>query len=240
MRPSARRANQLREVTVKRNINKYAEGSVLINYGNTQVMCVASFLKGQVPKFRKNSGSGWLKAEYSMLPRSTHDRIERDVNRGKVNGRVQEIQRLIGRSLRNCIDLEKLGEHTIAIDCDVIQADGGTRTASITGGCIALFLALKNLYNSGVLKKNPWKEFVAAISVGVFNNMPVLDLDYAEDSNAYSDMNIVMNESQQFIEIQGSAEAQAFSENELTRMLGLAKQGINELLEIQQECCQDN
>lgn len=228
MRPSLRPAQQLRDISLTLGYTKHAEGSVLVCFGETKVICTASLTPG-VPPFLKDSGQGWVTAEYGMLPRSTHSRMPREAAKGKQSGRTQEIQRLIGRSLRAAVDLKAMGENTITIDCDVIQADGGTRTASITGGCVALYLAIQNLVKSKNLSVNPFKQFVASVSVGVYQGEPVLDLDYAEDSNAETDMNVVMTESGEFIEIQGTAEKSTFSEVELVSMLGLAKAGIREL-----------
>jgi len=234
MRPSNREPNQLREIKITRNFTKYAEGSVLITYGNTKVICNVSIVAG-VPKFLKGKGQGWLTAEYGMLPRSTHDRIEREAARGKQSGRTQEIQRLIGRSLRAAVDLEKLGENTLMIDCDVIQADGGTRTAAITGSCIALADAIRFAYNNKVIRENPLKNLIASVSVGIYNDKAILDLDYQEDSNAQTDMNIVMNDAGAFIEIQGTAETKTFTQDEFNNMLALAKDGIAQLIKLQRE-----
>lgn len=232
IRPSNRSADQLRQIRIIKNFTIHAEGSVLIECGNTKVLCNASIEK-KVPHFLKGKGEGWITAEYGMLPRSTHSRMNREAARGKQSGRTQEIQRLIGRSLRAAIDLKKLGENTITIDCDVLQADGGTRTASITGAFVALEEAIKKLMNEGVIKANPIKYRIAAISVGVFNDTPVLDLDYAEDSNAATDMNVVMDEQGRFVEIQGTAEDEPFSSGHLSDLLLLAKKGITELIDIQ-------
>jgi len=232
MRPSNRAANQLREVNLYRHYTKHAEGAVLASFGDTKVLCTASIIDG-VPRFLKGSGQGWLTAEYGMLPRATAQRTEREATRGKQNGRTQEIQRLIGRSLRNAVDMKLLGENTIQIDCDVLQADGGTRTAAITGSCVALYDALKILQTKLKLKTSPFKQFIAAISVGVYRNTPVLDLDYAEDSTAETDMNIIMNDKGGFIEIQGTAEKLAFHKPALNSMLELAEQGIAELIQLQ-------
>ena len=232
MRPSGRAVDQLREVKITKDYTKHAEGSVLIECGDTKVICNAS-VEDRVPPFLRGKGSGWVTAEYGMLPRSTGSRMRREANAGKQGGRTMEIQRLIGRSLRACIDVEALGERTITVDCDVIQADGGTRTASITGGYIALALAVQKMLDNGDLKKNPVHQPIAAISVGVYQGVPVLDLDYDEDCNAETDMNVVMNNENNFIEIQGTAEGEAFSAEHLQAMLDLAKKGINELIEIQ-------
>jgi ribonuclease PH len=212
----------------------HAEGSVLIECGNTKVLCNAS-VEDSVPRFLKGKGSGWVTAEYGMLPRSTSSRMRREASSGKQGGRTMEIQRLIGRSLRACIDTKLLGERTVTIDCDVIQADGGTRTASISGAYVALNDAIQSLLETGKLKQNPLKCQVAAISVGVYQKTPVLDLDYAEDCTAETDMNIVMDSNGGFIEIQGTAEGDAFSEEHLGDMLALARKGINEIFTLQQE-----
>lgn len=232
-RPSGREANSLREVKITRNYTPYAEGSVLIQVGNTYVLCNASVLE-KVPPFLKGQQQGWVTAEYGMLPRSTHTRSDREAARGKQSGRTQEIQRLIGRSLRAVIDLEKLGERTIHLDCDVIQADGGTRCASITGAWIAMADAVTRLWQNGLLTENPLKDRVAAISVGMYLGSPVLDLDYAEDSACDADMNIVMTGSGQFVELQGTAEGQTFGRNDLDALLRLAEKGMVDLLRLQQ------
>ncbi len=232
MRPSGRKPEQLRDVNFICNYTKHAEGSVMIEYGDTRVLCTASVEK-RVPRFLKGKGEGWVTAEYGMLPRSTNERMGREATRGKQGGRTLEIQRLIGRSLRAAIDLKALGEHTITIDCDVIQADGGTRTASITGGFVALSLAINGMLAKKQIKKNPIHGQIASISVGIYNGIAVLDLDYAEDSNAETDMNVVMNDAAAFIEIQGTAEGHAFRKDELSNMLELAEQGITQLLEKQ-------
>lgn len=232
MRPSGRTSNQLRPIQITRNFTNHAEGSVLIEVGETRVLCNASLESG-VPRFLKGKNQGWLTAEYGMLPRATHTRNNREAARGKQTGRTQEIQRLIGRSLRAAVDLELLGENTITIDCDVLQADGGTRTASITGACVALVDALNHMLRNNLVKTNPLKHMVAAISVGIYQGTPVLDLDYAEDSSAETDMNFVMNENKGIIELQGTAEDGAFSADELSEMMQLAHQGINEIIEIQ-------
>ncbi len=232
MRPSQRANNQLRQVRVTRNYTKHAEGSVLIEFGDTKVLCTASITPG-VPPFLKDSGRGWVTAEYGMLPRSTHERMQREAAKGKQSGRTQEIQRLIARSLRAAVDLNALGENTIVVDCDVIQADGGTRTASITGGCIALYDAIDQLRLKNNLITSPFRQFVASVSVGVYKGEAILDLDYVEDSKADTDMNVVMTEQGGFIEIQGTAERETFAQVELDKMLALAKDGIKQLLEIQ-------
>ena len=234
MRPSGRANDQLREVRISRHYTMHAEGSVLVEFGNTKVLCTASVTRG-VPRFLRGSGSGWVTAEYGMLPRSTGSRMDREAMRGKQGGRTVEIQRLIGRSLRAILDLKKLGENTITIDCDVIQADGGTRTASITGACVALMDAVASLKKdkNGAMKGNPIKGMLAAVSVGVYKGKPVLDLDYAEDSKAETDMNVIMTEAGGFVEIQGTAEGETFSQEELSSMLALASKGIKELIVLQ-------
>lgn len=234
MRPSQRQLNELRPVTITRHFTKHAEGSVLVTYGDTQVLCNASIIEG-VPRFLKGSGKGWLTAEYGMLPRSTHDRMDREASRGKQGGRTLEIQRLIGRALRSAVDLNALGENTITIDCDVIQADGGTRTASITGACVALVDALRVGIERRLFPKNPFIQMIASVSVGIYAGAPVLDLDYLEDSNAETDMNVVMTEHKQFIEVQGTAEKRAFTQQELNAMLDLAEQGVTALLTKQKQ-----
>lgn len=234
MRPSQRENHQLRNIKITRSFTKHAEGSVLVEFGETKVICTASATVG-VPPFLKGSGQGWVTAEYGMLPRSTNDRMQREATKGKQTGRTQEIQRLIGRSLRSAVDLKALGENTIVIDCDVIQADGGTRTAAITGGCVALYEAVQHMINNNLITVQPFQQFVAAISVGIAHNVPVLDLDYAEDSTAETDMNVVMTEHNGFIEIQGTAEKRTFTRNELDQMLELAKDGIAELISMQKK-----
>lgn len=231
-RPSNRAADELRCVHITQDFTIHAEGSVLIACGNTKVLCNAS-VENKVPRFLKGQGQGWVTAEYGMLPRSTHSRMGREAARGKQSGRTQEIQRLIGRSLRAAVDLKKLGENTITIDCDVLQADGGTRTASITGAFIALQTAVKKLLDEKKITENPIKFNIAAVSVGVYENHAVLDLDYPEDSNAETDMNVVMDEHGRFIEVQGTAEGEPFSAEHLNDLLALAKKGINELIEAQ-------
>lgn len=238
MRPSKRENNQLRDIRLTRNYTKHAEGSVLVEFGDTKVICTASITPG-VPPFLKDSGKGWVTAEYGMLPRSTHERMQREAAKGKQAGRTQEIQRLIARSLRAAVDLSALGENTITVDCDVIQADGGTRTASITGGCVALYDALQNVKQKVKLKGTPFKQFVASISVGIYQGMPILDLDYAEDSSAETDMNVVMTEHGGFIEIQGTAEKETFKQDELDGMLVLAKNGILDLIAKQKSSLSD-
>lgn len=234
MRPSGRTADQLREFKITRQYTKHAEGSVLVECGDTKVICTASVTRG-VPRFLKGQGQGWVTAEYGMLPRSTSDRMDREAARGKQGGRTLEIQRLIGRALRAAVDMKKLGENTIHIDCDVIQADGGTRTASITGACVALVDALRYMQKKRIVKENPLVSLIAAISVGIYRDQPVLDLDYPEDSSAGTDMNIVMNDSGGFIEVQGTAEGAAFSQNQMLAMMALAKSGIDELIALQRE-----
>jgi len=234
MRPSGRKPDQLRPVSFKTNFTRHAEGSVLAEFGDTQVLCTAS-VENRVPPWLRGQGRGWVTSEYGMLPRSTHTRSNREATRGRQGGRTLEIQRLIGRSLRAIMDLEALGERTITLDCDVLQADGGTRTASITGAYIALVLAMEYLQKQGELKKNPLHGQVAAISVGIFKGTPVLDLDYAEDSQAETDMNIVMNEAGRFIEVQGTAEGHAFSRDEFNSMMELADSGIRDLMLAQAE-----
>ncbi|RDH81747.1 MAG: ribonuclease PH [endosymbiont of Seepiophila jonesi] len=238
MRPSGRQPTDLRAVKITRGYTKHAEGSVLVEFGDTKVICTAS-VEARVPRFLKGKGRGWVTAEYGMLPRSTTDRMGREAARGKQGGRTLEIQRLIGRSLRAAVDLEALGERMIAIDCDVIQADGGTRTASITGACVALVDAISHLREQDLLERNPLVNMIASVSVGVFQGAPVLDLDYAEDSNAETDMNVVMNDKGGFIEVQGTAEGDAYSRDQLNAMLDLADQGIRQLLEIQQAALSD-
>ena len=232
MRPSARTANELRPIKITRHYIKHADGSVLIECGDTRVICTAS-IDNSVPGFLRGKGSGWVTAEYGMLPRSTGSRMRREASSGRQGGRTMEIQRLIGRALRASIDTEKLGERTITVDCDVIQADGGTRTASISGAWVALADAVGGLIEAGELKEDPIHCQVAAISVGVYQGEAVLDLDYAEDSEAETDMNIVMNNQGGFIEVQGTAEAAAFSEAELNQMLALARMGIDRIFAIQ-------
>jgi len=233
-RPSGRANDEQRTVKITRNYTKHAEGSVLIESGETKVLCTAS-VENRVPGFLRGKGQGWVTAEYGMLPRSTGNRMRRESSAGKQSGRTMEIQRLIGRSLRAVIDLEALGENTITLDCDVIQADGGTRTASITGAYVALIDAVNSMLEKQTIKKSPVHGHVASISVGIYNGEPVLDLDYAEDSNAETDMNIVMNEAGGFIEVQGTAEGHAFQPDELTAMLELGKKGITHLIEKQTE-----
>lgn len=231
-RHNGRAANQLRPLSIERHYTMHAEGSVLISCGNTKVLCTAS-VEERVPPHKKGSGEGWVTAEYGMLPRSTHDRMSREAAKGKQSGRTQEIQRLIGRSLRAVFDLQKLGERTITLDCDVIQADGGTRTASITGAFVAASDAVSQLLAAGKISQNPIREHLAAISVGISGAQALLDLDYIEDSSCETDMNVVMTESGRFVEIQGTAEGQAFSRAEADTLLDLASAGIAELIAAQ-------
>ncbi len=233
-RPSGREADQLRDISITREYTKHAEGSVLIEFGETKVICTAS-VDDRVPPFLKGQGSGWITAEYGMLPRATGSRALREAAKGKQTGRTQEIQRLIGRSLRACVDLKKLGERTITLDCDVIQADGGTRTASITGAFVALIDAMNYLIKVQELKQSPVISQVASVSVGIYNQQVVLDLDYAEDSKAETDMNIVMNDAGEFIEVQGTAEGVAFTRDQINSMLDYANKGINELIDLQRQ-----
>jgi ribonuclease PH len=234
IRPSQRTHNQLRTVEIIRHYTKHAEGSVLVKFGDTHVLCTAS-VDEKVPGFLKGKGQGWVTAEYGMLPRSTGSRMDREAARGKQSGRTQEIQRLIGRSLRAIIDLEKLGERSIQIDCDVIQADGGTRTASITGAYVALHDAISTLIKNEKITESPLKDSVAAISVGVYQGLPVLDLDYIEDSDCDTDMNVVMTGSGGFVEIQGTAEGEPFGRDAMNAMLDLAAHGIQQLIIKQKE-----
>jgi ribonuclease PH len=233
-RPSNRELDQLRPIKITRNYTLHAEGSVLIECGNTKVLCNAS-VENRVPGWLRGSNKGWVTAEYGMLPRSTHSRMRREATSGQQGGRTMEIQRLIGRSLRAVVNLEALGERVITLDCDVIQADGGTRTASITGAYVAMVDAINSLLKTGELKKNPIMGSIAAVSVGVYQGKPVLDLDYPEDSEAETDMNVVMNDLGAFIEVQGTAEGHAFSRDEMNKMLDLAEKGIKELFEAQQK-----
>ena len=232
MRPSGRAPNELRKIVLTPHFTKHAEGSVLVEFGDTRVICTAS-IEERVPGFLKGKGSGWITAEYGMLPRATHERSAREAARGKQGGRTMEIQRLIGRSLRAAMDLEALGERTVTLDCDVIQADGGTRTASITGSYVALRLAVEALMKQRKLKTNPIHGQIASVSVGICNGVPVLDLDYREDCDAETDMNVVMNDAGAYIEVQGTAEGHAYRRDELDAMLDLASQGISELMAIQ-------
>ncbi|MEE3156881.1 MAG: ribonuclease PH [Pseudomonadota bacterium] len=237
-RPSERAANQMRQVSLTRHYTKHAEGSVLVEFGDTKVICTVSVEAG-VPRFLRGSGQGWITAEYGMLPRSTGSRMQRESSRGKQGGRTLEIQRLIGRSLRAAVDLKTLGENTLYIDCDVIQADGGTRTASITGACVALVDALRAMKQRGAIKKVPEVQMIAAISVGIYQGVPVLDLDYPEDSSADTDLNVVMTDKGGFIEVQGTAEAAPFSADDLNAMLALARQGCEQLFSLQQAALAD-
>ncbi|MBS9443938.1 ribonuclease PH [Photorhabdus heterorhabditis] len=232
MRPAGRAAEQVRPITITRHYTKHAEGSVLVEFGDTKVLCNASVEEG-VPRFLKGQGRGWVTAEYGMLPRSTHSRNAREAARGKQGGRTMEIQRLIARSLRAAIDLKKLGEYTITLDCDVIQADGGTRTASITGACVALVDALNKMVEAGKLKENPLKSMVAAVSVGIVDSESRCDLEYVEDSAAETDMNVVMMEDGRMIEVQGTAEGEPFSHDELLSLLSLAKGGLETIFAAQ-------
>jgi ribonuclease PH len=233
VRPSGRAPDELRPLSFVRGYTAHAEGSVLVGFGGTRVLCTASVEEG-VPSFLRGKGQGWVTAEYGMLPRATHTRSAREAARGKQSGRTQEIQRLIGRALRAVVDLKALGERTITVDCDVLQADGGTRTAAITGGFVALADAIDTLIKRRALSANPIHGQVAAVSVGIFRGIPVLDLDYAEDSNAETDMNVVMNSGGAFVEVQGTAEGHAFRRHELDRLLDLASHGIAQLHEAQQ------
>ena len=232
MRPAGRSAQQVRPVTLTRNYTKHAEGSVLVEFGETKVLCTAT-VEESVPRFLKGQGQGWVTAAYGLLPRSTHSRMAREAAKGKQGGRTLEIQRLIARSLRAAVDLKALGEFTITLDCDVIQADGGTRTASITGACVALADALNKLVADGKLKANPMKGMVAAISVGIVEGEARCDLEYVEDSAAETDMNVVMLEDGRIIEVQGTAEGEPFSHEELLSLLALARGGIEELIQAQ-------
>ncbi|MEE9358127.1 ribonuclease PH [Candidatus Vondammii sp. HM_W22] len=233
MRPSGRKPDQMRPISFTRSFTKHAEGSVLVAFGDTKVICTAS-VEEQVPRFLKGADQGWITAEYGMLPRSTGSRMGREASRGKQGGRTLEIQRLIGRSLRAAVNLNALGERTITLDCDVIQADGGTRTASISGAYVALCDAANGLLETGKLSQYPIHGQLASVSVGIYQSTPVLDLDYAEDSNAETDMNVVMNDANAFVEVQGTAEGHAFHMDELQSMLDLAKQGIQQIMTTQQ------
>ncbi len=238
-RPSGRSVDELRTITINRHFTKHAEGSVLVAFGDTKVICTASVESG-VPRFLKGKGCGWITAEYGMLPRSTDGRMQREAARGKQGGRTVEIQRLIGRSLRAAVDLALLGEHTITIDCDVIQADGGTRTAAISGATVALVDAIKQLKAKGNIKKQALKQLIAAVLVGVYQGQAILDLDYAEDSKAETDMNIIMTEQGDFIELQGTAEGEPFRHEQLMEMLALAKKGIGEIVTIQKNALESD
>jgi len=233
-RPSGRAPDQLRPIVITRNYTRHAEGSVLIEFGDTKVICTAS-IEDKVPAFLKGKGQGWLTAEYGMLPRSTHKRMDREAARGKQSGRTQEIQRLIGRSLRAAFNLHAFGERTLHLDCDVIQADGGTRTAAITGAMVAAHDAFSTLLSSCAITALPVRHFVAAVSVGMVNGVPVLDLDYPEDSDCDTDMNVVMNDQGHFIEVQGTAEGAAFDRAAMDRLLDLAQAGISDLIHLQKQ-----
>jgi len=234
MRPSGRDADQMRVVRFTPDFTRHAEGSVLVEFGDTRVLCTAS-VENRVPPWLRGKGNGWVTGEYGMLPRATNTRSSREATRGKQGGRTLEIQRLIGRSLRGIIDLEALGERTVTLDCDVIQADGGTRTAAISGAYVALSLAMQRMSKSKKIPSNPLHGQVAAVSVGIYRGIAVLDLDYAEDSEAETDMNIVMNEAGSFIEVQGTAEGHAFNDDELAAMLKLARKGVTEIVAAQNE-----
>lgn len=238
MRPSGRNVDEIRPVKITRNFTAYAEGSVLVEFGNTKVICNAT-VEDEVPRFLKGKGQGWITAEYGMLPRATHTRNRREAATGKQGGRTMEIQRLIARSLRAAVDLRLLGDRTITVDCDVIQADGGTRTASISGASVALADALNKLVSAGKLKQNPMKGHVAAISVGIYQGTPICDLEYTEDSAADTDMNVVMLEDGRMIEVQGTAEAEPFTADELTAMLALASKGISDIVTAQKASLED-
>ena len=233
-RPSGREPKDLRPVTISRSFTKHAEGSVLIAFGDTKVLCTASILD-KVPPHKRGSGEGWVTAEYGMLPRSTHTRSDREAARGKQSGRTQEIQRLIGRAMRSVFDLKILGERTIHLDCDVLQADGGTRTASITGAYVAARDAVNQLLKDGTLTQDPIIDSVAAISVGIYQGVPVLDLDYPEDSACDTDMNVVMTGAGHFVEVQGTAEGTPFTRGQMDRLLALAEKGIRELIDLQRQ-----
>lgn len=234
MRPSGRTAEQVRPINITRHYTKHAEGSVLIEFGDTKVLCNATVEEG-VPRFLKGQNQGWITAEYGMLPRATNSRTQREAAKGKQTGRTMEIQRLIARSLRAAVDLGSLAEYTITVDCDVIQADGGTRTASISGACVALYDALHAMVEKGLLKSNPFKGFIAAVSVGIVDGNAICDLEYIEDSNAQTDMNVIMTEEGKLIEIQGTAEGEPFSHDELLELLSLAKGGINSIIKEQKK-----
>lgn len=235
MRPSERAFDEMRKIEFIPHYTKHAEGSVLACFGETKVLCTVSF-ESKVPPFMRGEGRGWITAEYGMLPRSTHTRMHREAAKGKQSGRTQEIQRLIGRSLRAAVNLEKLGENTLMIDCDVIQADGGTRTTAISGSFLALQIAIAKLMKSGALKENPIISNIAAVSVGIYKGNVISDLEYLEDSAAETDMNVVMNEEGRFIEIQATAEETSFSEEEFAQMLKFAKQSIHQIIAQQKEC----
>ncbi|TGG91549.1 ribonuclease PH [Natronospirillum operosum] len=233
MRPSGRASNELRPITIERHFTKHAEGSVLISFGDTRVLCTASVTEG-VPPFMRGQGRGWVTAEYGMLPRATNTRNNREAARGKQSGRTVEIGRLIGRALRNAVDLQALGEYTVTLDCDVLQADGGTRTAAITGACVALVDGLRSLQRDKKLLTDPLRHMVAAVSVGLYKGEPVLDLDYIEDSQADTDLNVVMTDSEGFVEVQGTAEGEPLAGEDLNRLLALAREGIVDLVAAQQ------
>tara|TARA_B100001989_G_scaffold249700_1_gene225488 strand:+ start:4395 stop:5114 length:720 start_codon:yes stop_codon:yes gene_type:complete len=233
-RPSGRAPNELRSIEIEMNVSKHAEGSCMVKFGDTHVLCTAS-VEERIPRWMKDSGKGWVTAEYGMLPRSTGSRMDREAARGKQSGRTQEIQRLIGRALRAVVDFEKMGERQIRIDCDVIQADGGTRTAAITGGYVALYQAMQHLVKIGALEEVAIKDEVSAISCGIFEGTPVLDLDYAEDSEAETDANFVLTGKGGIVEIQGTAEKEPFSEEEFQALMNLAKQGCKEITDIQKK-----
>lgn len=239
MRIDNRKNNQLRSVVITPHCNKHAEGSALIEWGDTKVICTVS-VDEKVPPFLRGKGEGWVTAEYGMLPRSTHERMTREVTKGSAGGRTMEIQRLIGRSLRSIVNMKELGERTLQIDCDVIQADGGTRVASITGATVALYLALQKLSDKGVLKTFPVTDFVAAVSVGIIDGEPKLDLCYEEDSTAEVDMNVIMTGSGKLVEVQGTAEKEAFSRDQLNVMLDLAEKGIGQLIKLQRNIVMGN
>lgn len=234
MRPSGRAADRMRPVRFETGFTRHAEGSVLASFGETRVICTAT-VEERIPRWMERGRGGWITAEYGMLPRSTHSRMGREAARGKQGGRTMEIQRLIGRSLRAAVDLSRLGEHTITLDCDVIQADGGTRTAAISGGFVAMALAIHRLLEAGRLAEDPIIHQVAAVSVGIYQGTPILDLDYAEDSSAETDMNLVMNDAMAFIEIQGTAEGAPFSNDDMNHMLELGRKGISEIIALQKE-----
>ncbi|OCG07909.1 ribonuclease PH [Gilliamella sp. wkB178] len=238
MRPSGRSADQIRPIKITRNYTKHAEGSVLVEFGETKVLCNATVEEG-VPRFLKGQNQGWVTAEYGMLPRATNSRTQREAAKGKQTGRTMEIQRLIARSLRAMIDLKLLGEFTITLDCDVLQADGGTRTASITGACVALNDAINKMLANGLLKQNPIKSLVAAVSVGIIDGEAICDLEYIEDSNAETDMNVVMTDDGRIIEVQGTAEGEPFSHDELLQLLELAKNGIAAINDAQKQALND-
>ncbi|MDA9806102.1 ribonuclease PH [Alphaproteobacteria bacterium] len=233
-RPSKRRYNELRNIILEVNISPYAEGSCMAKFGNTHVLCTAS-VDNKLPPWLRNTGKGWVTAEYGMLPRSTHSRMDREVNKGKLSGRTQEIQRLIGRSMRSTIDLKKLGENQIKIDCDVIQADGGTRTASITGAWVALYQAINTLLKNGKITENPILDQVSAISCGIWNNQEILDLDYVEDSDAETDGNFVLTATNGIVELQTTAEKRPFNKEQFLKLLSLAESGTNKIFEIQRK-----